>query len=131
MIAAGAEVDSRPARRAMPLLSLTTSAPPPTERGRLLAHLSALLARELNKPEPYVMVSLQPRAEMSFGGTTRPACYAELKNVGSLPPERVEQLSQLLCTELARGLGVDQDRIYIEFTNADGALWGWNGGTFA
>jgi hypothetical protein len=23
-----------------------------------------------------------------------------------------------------------QDRIYIEFTNADGALWGFDGGTF-
>ena len=115
----------------MPLLTLTTSAAPPTERGRLLAHLSALLARELGKPEAYVMVALEPRAEMSFGGTTRPACYAELKNVGTLSPERVEKLSELLCAELAAALNVDQDRIYIEFTNADGALWGWNGGTFA
>jgi phenylpyruvate tautomerase len=115
----------------MPLLSITSSAPAPMDRGRLLAHLSALLSGELGKPEPYVMVALQPRAEMSFGGTTRPACYAELKNIGTLSPERVEQLSRLLCTELAAAFGVDQDRIYIEFTNTDGALWGWNGGTFA
>jgi phenylpyruvate tautomerase len=115
----------------MPLLTITTSAAPPTERGMLLAHLSAVLARELGKPEPYVMVLLQPHAEMSFGGTTRPACFAELKNVGTLSPQRVEQLSALLCAELAGALAVDKDRIYIEFTNADGALWGWNGGTFA
>jgi phenylpyruvate tautomerase len=115
----------------MPLLTITTSAAPPTARGILLGRLSSLLARELGKPESFVMVLLHPRAEMSFAGTTRPACFAELKNVGTFPPERVEQLSALLCAELAGALGVDNDRIYIEFTNSDGALWGWNGGTFA
>jgi hypothetical protein len=40
-----------------------------------------------------------------------------------LPPER--------RGGLARALEVAPDRIYIEFTNADGALWGWNGTTFA
>jgi phenylpyruvate tautomerase len=114
----------------MPYLGLFTSAPTPAQEDRLLAHLSALLARELEKPERYVMVSLSPRPHMIFGGTRAPACYAELKNVGTLSPGRVEELSKLLCAELAQGLGVALDRIYIEFTNADGALWGWNGGTF-
>jgi phenylpyruvate tautomerase PptA (4-oxalocrotonate tautomerase family) len=117
----------------MPLLHLFTSAPPPAAdpRRALMSELSALLARELDKPEAYVMVALEPRAEMLFGGTTAPACYAELKNVGTLEPAHVERLSELLAAALARGLGVAKDRVYIEFTNADGALWGWNGSTFA
>lgn len=118
----------------MPLLSLLTSAAPPLPgvRAKLFAHLSALLARELDKPESYVMVALAPRADMSFGGDARtPCCYAELKNVGTLSADRVAELSNVLCRELAAGLGVPPDRIYIEFTNADGALWGWNGETFA
>ena len=114
----------------MPYLGLICSAPPPADSGRWLGQLSALLARELDKPEQYVMVSLAPRLEMLFAGSPAPACYAELKNVGALSPARVEELSRLLCTELARGLAVPPDRIYIEFTNADGALWGWNGSTF-
>lgn len=116
----------------MPLLNLFTSAAParPPERAALLARLSTLLARELVKPERYVLVALEPRAEMSFGGSTDPACYAELKNVGTLSAARVEELSRTLCDELAHGLGVASDRIYIEFTNADGSLWGWDGGTF-
>jgi hypothetical protein len=69
---------------------------------------------------------------MSFGAdASRPACYAELKNVGTLSPGRCEQLSAILCRELSGGLDVSADRIYVEFTNADGALWGWNGTTFA
>jgi phenylpyruvate tautomerase PptA (4-oxalocrotonate tautomerase family) len=114
----------------MPLLNITTSAAP-TDRDRLFAELSPLLARALGKPETYVMIVLTPRAQMAFGGSAAPACYAELKNVGTLAPEEVERLSQTLCAALASGLGVPEDRIYIEFTNADGALWGWNGSTFA
>lgn len=117
----------------MPLLSLLTSASPPTPpaRAKLFADLTALLARELGKPAEYVMVALAARAELSFAGdAAAPALYAELKNVGTLSPERVAALSRLLTAELAARLEVAPARIYIEFTNADGALWGWNGETF-
>ncbi len=116
----------------MPLLQVFTSAPPADEhkRAHLLKSLSALVARLLGKPESYVMISLPARAEMSFAGSGAPACYAELKNVGILTPDQVENLSKVLCQELCAGLGVPSERIYIEFTNADGAMWGWNCGTF-
>jgi phenylpyruvate tautomerase len=117
----------------MPLLSITCSVPlPPEHQPAFFGDLTRLLARQLEKPEDYVMVVLGPRVDISFAGdASRPACYAELKNVGQLAPARVAQLSRLLCAELQSRLGVPQDRIYIEFTNADGALWGWNGETFA
>jgi phenylpyruvate tautomerase PptA (4-oxalocrotonate tautomerase family) len=116
----------------MPLLNLLTSAlPDPAERAPLLASLSSLLARELGKPERYVMVALDGCSDMCFAGTRAPACYVEVKNVGTLSAEDAERLSNVLCAALSRGLNVPADRIYIEFTNVDGALWGWNGGTFA
>jgi phenylpyruvate tautomerase PptA (4-oxalocrotonate tautomerase family) len=116
----------------MPLLQVFTSAHPADEpkRAHLLKSLSALVARLLSKPESYVMISLTARAEMSFAGNSAPACYAELKNVGALTPGQAKNLSKVLCQELSSGLGVPSERIYIEFTNADGAMWGWNGGTF-
>jgi hypothetical protein len=116
----------------MPLLNLFSSANQPDEPvlGEMLASFSSLLARELSKPERYVMVSLVPRTTMSFAGSREPACYAELKNVGTLSAEKVEQLSQVLCTAIAKALALPEDRIYIEFTNADGALWGFDGSTF-
>jgi phenylpyruvate tautomerase PptA (4-oxalocrotonate tautomerase family) len=96
----------------------------------MLKSFSALLAHELGKPERYVMVGLAPRLQMSFAGSRDPACYAELKNVGQLEAEKVEHLSEVLCEAIAKGLGLARNRIYIEFTNADGALWGFDGGTF-
>ena len=116
----------------MPLLNLFSSAKPPDEPAlaQLLKSLSSLLARELGKPERYVMVGLAPRMDMSFAGSREPACYAEFKNVGQLPSQKIENLSQMLCGAIAEALLLPQDRIYIEFTNADGALWGFDGGTF-
>ena len=116
----------------MPLLNLFSSAEPPAEPAlsQLLKSFSSLLARELGKPERYVMVGLAPRLQMSFAGSREPACYAELKNVGKLDSDKVEHLSEVLCDAIARALGLARDRIYIEFTNADGALWGFDGGTF-
>jgi phenylpyruvate tautomerase len=116
----------------MPLLNLFSSAPRPDEASlaQILKSFSSLLARELGKPERYVMVGLAPRLEMSFAGSREPACYAELKNVGELEQDKVEHLSEVLCDAIAKALAVPRDRIYIEFTNADGALWGFDGGTF-
>jgi phenylpyruvate tautomerase PptA (4-oxalocrotonate tautomerase family) len=114
----------------MPLFNLITSAELPADRAAWMGQLSALLAKALDKPEEYVMVIANPRPEMIFGGSGDPACYAELKNVGRLSAAEVEALSGQLCQTLTAALGVPPDRIYIEFTNADGALWGWDGTTF-
>jgi phenylpyruvate tautomerase len=114
----------------MPLLNLFTSAELPTDRTAWLRQISALLARALDKPEEYVMVVANPRPAMTFGGSTEAACYAELKNVGRLSAAEVESLSAELCRTLSSTLKVAANRIYIEFTNADGALWGWDGTTF-
>ena len=75
----------------MPLLHLLSSAKPLEEPAlaEMLKSLSSLLAHELGKPERYVMVGLAPRAEMSFAGSRAPACYAEFKNVGQLPDEKI------------------------------------------
>jgi phenylpyruvate tautomerase len=114
----------------MPLFNLFTSAELPADRAAWLRELSAALAKALDKPEEYVMVIANPRPEMTFGGSGDPACYAELKNVGRLSPAEVEALSAQLCQALSTALRVPADRIYIEFTNVDGALWGWDGTTF-
>ena len=116
----------------MPLLNVYTSAEPlpPDRADALLKDLSSTLARSLGKPEAYVMTSLVPRTRMTFGGTLAPACYAELKNIGRFTPDDTARLSAEITRKLSEALGVAQDRIYIEFQNAEGHLWGHDGGTF-
>jgi len=116
----------------MPLIQIFTSAPAPAAdpQKALLADLSKLLAARFGKPERWVMTCLQPGLAMTFGGAPTPAAFVAVKNVGKMTAGDTETLSSEICGRLAAGLGVAHDRIYIEFADAVGYLWGWNGGTF-
>lgn len=114
----------------MPLLKITTSVPASPAHEKLLANLSHLVANRLGKPESYMMMSIEHPTLMTFGGTKDPTCYVEVKNVGRFRPELTQTLSEELCERLSQGLGVPKDRIYIEFGDAEGYLWGHDGNTF-
>jgi len=114
----------------MPLLTITTSIPAAREHGKLLINLSKLCAERLGKPESYVMTAIDHPTLMTFAGTTEPACYVQLKNVGRFTGELTQRLSAELCERLSTGLGVAKNRIYIEFADAEGYLWGHDGETF-
>lgn len=117
----------------MPLVKVFTSAEPPSpEQARaLLRKLSSELARQLSKPEKYVMTCLVPRTAMTFAGTDdQLVCYAEVKSIGTLTSAQTRALSASLTAELSSALGVSPERTYIEFADAEPHLWGWNGDTF-
>ena len=115
----------------MPLVKVTSSVVPnDAARSALLADLSRLAASKLGKPEAYVMTAFELVSAMTFGGTTEPSAYVELKNVGRFTPELTASLSAEICERLSKALGVPKARIYIEFTGAEGYLWGHDGETF-
>ncbi|WP_193197907.1 phenylpyruvate tautomerase MIF-related protein [Nostoc sp. MG11] len=116
----------------MPLIKVQTSvsAPQKAEIETILLSLSAKLAKYLGKPESYVMTAFEPGILMTFAGTTEPACYIEIKSVGTMKPDQTEAMSQDFCQQINQTLGVPKNRIYIEFADAKGAMWGWNGSTF-
>lgn len=95
----------------------------------LLEKASATVARELGKPESYVMVTIDPPRPMFFAGSDEPAAYLELKSIG-LPGSSTKELSAALCDLVSKELSIDQSRVYIEFANAERNMWGWNGTTF-
>lgn len=114
----------------MPLLSIRTNvALPPGQRETLLARASRRVAEILDKPELYVMVSLEDDRPMLFGGSAAPLAYLELKSIG-LPKDETPDLSEALCSLVEDEIGVPPERVYIEFSDADPTLWGWNGDTF-
>jgi len=95
----------------------------------LAADASRAVADMLDKPERYVMVSIEENPAMLFGGSEDPLAYLELKSIG-LPAERTTDFSAALSALLAGKLGLPPDRIYIEFADAARNMWGWKGGTF-
>jgi phenylpyruvate tautomerase PptA (4-oxalocrotonate tautomerase family) len=116
----------------MPLIHVFTSAEPnPARVPEVLKSLSACLAQHLKKPERYVMTCFTPSPRMTFAGSSEPACYVEIKNIGNFAPALTQALSAAVCATLSQGLGVQRERIYIEFANAEPHLWGFDGQTFA
>jgi phenylpyruvate tautomerase PptA (4-oxalocrotonate tautomerase family) len=116
----------------MPLIKIFTSRSPPSAEhaAALLRTLSKSLAELTGKPEAYVMTCLVPQASMTFGGSSEPACYGEVKSIGRMDPERVAKMSERLCRELSEALGVPQSRIYLEFKDVEARLWAHGGETF-
>jgi hypothetical protein len=117
----------------MPLCHVLANVPPPPPAtGKaLLGDLSRLLAARFRKPERWVMTALQPGLAMTFGGTDAPTAFVTVRNIGTMEPGDTLALSEGICSLVGRSLGVSSERIYIEFGDAVGHLWGWNGGTFA
>ena len=95
----------------------------------VLKNASVLLSEILGKPEKYIMVSFELNPEMIFGGSRNPLLYIELKSIG-LPKDRTKEISSKLSKFLNEETGVSINRMYIEFSDAERAMWGWNGTTF-
>ena len=115
----------------MPLIKVQTSvtAPDKAQIESMLKGLSASLSSHLGKPESYVMTAFEADVPMTFAGTTDPVCYIEIKSVGTMG-SKTKAMSQDFCTQVEAALGVPKNRTYIEFADAAGAMWGWNGTTF-
>ncbi|HAZ48568.1 MAG TPA: hypothetical protein DCZ55_29980 [Cyanobacteria bacterium UBA11371] len=116
----------------MPLIKVqaSVSAPEKSAVEQLLQSLSSALAKHTGKPEAYVMTAFEPDVAMTFAGTTDPVCYIEVKSVGSMSSSQTKSMSQDFCQKINEALGVPTNRIYIEFNDAKGSMWGWNGSTF-
>ena len=116
----------------MPLIKVQSSVSQPEAATikNLLTSLSANLAKHLGKPESYVMTAFEADVPMTFAGTFEPACYVEIKSVGNMSSSQTKSMSQDFCSQISDKLDVPSNRIYIEFADAQGHMWGWNERTF-
>ncbi len=114
----------------MPYLSIQTNISLADDtQSELLKTASKLVAQVLDKPEKYVMVTLEPPKPMLFSGSEDPAAFIELKSI-NLNENKTQNISEQLCTLLHKTSKIQKDRIYIEFVNAPRKMWGWNSSTF-
>lgn len=114
-------------------MQIFTSAPAPAEgvKTALLGELSRLLSQGFEKPERWSMTCLVPNLSMTMGGQPAPSVFVAVRNVGKMTPDQTAMLSAEICARVSPALDVPADRIYVEFGDVAGYLWGWNGATFA
>ena len=95
----------------------------------LVKHASSFLAKLLGKPEKFIMVSYNHVLAMLFDGDTQPAAYVEVKGIG-LNSSSCSDYSKAICEFLESEIGISPDRVYIDFANIDGKMFGWNKSVF-
>ena len=114
----------------MPLLKLeTTVVLSEDKRQALLASLSKTVAETIGKPQQYVMVAAS-QAAMQMSGNPGDAAFVDVRSIGGLTEDVNRKLSQKVCQLLNDSLGIQQNRIYLNFTDVKASHWGWNGSTF-
>jgi len=99
------------------------------DKQEFIKKFSGAAAGMLGKPESYVMVALDAEKALLFGGTNEPAAYVTLGSIG-LAKETCPDLSSKLCTLMESDLSIPQNRIYIDFRDLEGKMFGFNGKTF-
>lgn len=114
----------------MPLLHISVNQIVATDKKQtVMKEASALTSTLLGKPEAYVMIKLDDDADILFAGTDKPAAHLLFKSLG-LPEDKTAQFSEALCQFINQQFDIDVGRVYIEFTNGERHLWGWNNKTF-
>ena len=114
----------------MPYLSIQTNKSlDKSTQDALLQKASKLVSELLNKPETYVMVAITDSRPMMFSSTDENCAYLELKSI-ALPENSCQDFSHALCSLICDEIAIEKSRIYIEFSNAQRHLWGWNSTTF-
>ena len=112
----------------MPLLNVKTNINI-SDKNSFASLASKTTASAIGKPESYVMVAIDDGQVLLFAGNDEPAAYLELKSI-NLPESETTALSSTLCQLVYEQLKIEKNRIYIEFSNAERHMWGWNGATF-
>jgi phenylpyruvate tautomerase PptA (4-oxalocrotonate tautomerase family) len=98
------------------------------DQAGLLKAASQTVSKVSGKPESYVMVAVEQKANMLFGGTDAPTAILDYRALG-LPGDR-QAFSDALCTLINEQLGIDGGRVYISMTDSERQNWGWNHSTF-
>lgn len=99
------------------------------DKEALLQRASTKMCEILDKPEAYMLVQFQKVKHLIFNGSTDGFVHAEVKAV-NLNESATETLSKQVCEFLSEEFNISTKRIYVEFTNARGAMWGWDGKVF-
>ena len=113
----------------MPCLELSTNVRI-QDRSALMRSLSDCVCVGLGKAETYMMVIVKGETPMLFGGSEEPVAHLTLRALG-LKDDAIRRLARELTELVQEKLGIESQRIYIVFMDADLGKWAFDGRTFA
>jgi len=114
----------------MPFLKLSTNKQlSKDKKQQLLRDMTALLSKDLNKPEKYIMVDCEDNKDMIFAANDDLLVFIELRSI-RLPEDKTGELSKSLSNFVKNNLQISPDRIFVNFFNIQPHMWGFNASTF-
>ena len=116
----------------MPLIELDTSCDlsDADQKQALAKTLSSLAAKEIGKPERYVMACVRDQVAMTMSGGSDACALVTVKSIGGLTGPVNQALSGRIAQALQDELAIPPDRVYITFEELAPTHWGFNGNTF-
>ena len=114
----------------MPLLRIQTNQTLDAEsRTELATNGAELVAQLLEKSIDYVQVVVESGCTMTFGGTSEPTAFLELRGLGLDSQDR-SRIAEKLTSWVTEKISVEASRVFINFLAIARSDWGWNGSTF-
>lgn len=114
----------------MPYIEIATNVDVDDNTARdLLSKASGLAGEMLGKPDKYVLARISPGQMLSHGASADPAALVTLKSIG-LPKDKTGELSKKICAFLKAELGIEGDKVYIDFADLERSMFGWSSKTF-
>jgi len=86
------------------------------------------LAEIIGKPIAYCMATAQT-VSGAMNGNNDPVAFIRVSSIGGLSGSVPKRLSAAFCA-LLKPLGIAPDRVYINFRELSGGMWGFDGDTF-
>lgn len=80
------------------------------------------------KSEAWLMVQLEPDAELWFQGTDEPCAMVEVTIYGGADDDEYDLLTARICDLVSAELSIDPARIFVRYLETE--HWGWNGANF-
>ena len=115
----------------MPYIKVQTNKELSDDRKKeIMQDLTDFVSKELGKPKKFIMAVIQNSQSMIFGGSFDPLAYVELRSI-RLPHNRTKSLSQSIAGFIKDQMNIDSERIFINFTDVEPHLWGYNSDTFS
>lgn len=114
----------------MPLIKMETSVHMSDEAKLMLVQaLSGIVAQATGKPEQYVMATISD-AEICMAGKIGAAAFVDIRSIGSINGQVNRKISKEIKSLLEKEIGIEGERVYLNFTDVPAGSWGWNGSTF-
>lgn len=114
----------------MPLLKIQLTEELSAEKkASMHTRLCEIVSNVFSKPVSYIMVIIE-QADISMAGKCGNAAFIELRSIGGITSKNTGAFSEMVTHYVKNETGIPAERIYINFSDIPGSLWGWNGSTF-